>query len=264
MRNRTVLALVTAITLVGGSVFYYLSENPRLRVVLAQITARPFLIERSISVPDESGALKLWRVDVIARRSDGATAKITSLGPISLRKFTRKLTFPDGRTLTLFDHIKVRTTWPTMSDEELTAYQSHITYPPADCGANSRNTHLLRSEMIGGQSTFVLQTLVPGKYRVTRWVAPALDCEELQSEAEMVAEDGSYKVSAETKLSRVLVGEPDSRLFDVGSGFEELSPSSAGRRWRADLTAPITPEELKRLEAEEKYADRRYRKQSAK
>jgi hypothetical protein len=84
-------------------------------------------------------------------------------------------------------------------------------------------------------------------------------------------QDGSFRVSAETKATRLLIGEPDPRLFEIGPDLVEMKPSEAERRFvdslKMDLDAlglsaqekAILQRELAReVEREGADADKRY------
>jgi hypothetical protein len=59
--------------------------------------------------------------------------------------------------------------------------------------------------------------------RVTRWLAPALDCVEVESVSRQTLIDGREEVHAKTLL-RVVVGDPDSTLFARPAGYREVTP----------------------------------------
>jgi hypothetical protein len=79
--------------------------------------------------------------------------------------------------------------------------------------------------------------------------------------------DGAVAVSAQTKTTRLLIGEPDPRLFEVGPDLVEMKPSEAEQRWwdslKVDFDAlglnaqekAVMQRELQREGAE---ADKRY------
>jgi hypothetical protein len=92
---------------------------------------------------------------------------------------------------------------------------------------------LLGASVILGQRVTVLQAVIP-QYRLTRWLAPALGCEDLYYKSERV-DGSSVTISAEARTSALKLGEPDAHWFDPGEGFTELKPSEAERRMLEDL-----------------------------
>lgn len=143
----------------------------------------------------------------MARRSDGTTSDMRSIGPVSSPRYAREVTFLDGRSLTLFEAINVKSTWPRKSDQEIGALTARLTMSPPDCGANGLYK-LLGFGAIMGQEVATLQHVVAGKYRVTRWMAPKLGCEDLYYQSETINSNGSFTISAEEKTSQFVLGEP--------------------------------------------------------
>jgi hypothetical protein len=62
-----------------------------------------------------------------------------------------------------------------LSGEETSLPSQQLTAPPPDCGAKTPDV-LLRHDTYSGQGVAVIQSLIPNKYRVTRWTAPKLGC----------------------------------------------------------------------------------------
>ena len=63
-----------------------------------------------------------------------------------------------------------------------------------------------------------------------RWVAPALECKELQWQNATLQSDGSRKIDFEGKLVSFTLGEPDVRHFELGVSYAEITRSELLRR----------------------------------
>lgn len=87
-----------------------LGGMPPMPVVSAQTGVQPFYLERTLLEPDSSGNLVPAKIEIVARRSDGATARMESLGPLSAGQHMRTVVFSDGRSVTVFDDVKVKNT----------------------------------------------------------------------------------------------------------------------------------------------------------
>jgi hypothetical protein len=68
-------------------------------------------------------------------------------------------------------------------------------------------------------------------FRITTWQAPTLDCQNLHIKSEQMTQDGSFRISAETKVTLLVIGDPDPHLFEIGQDLVEMKPSEAGRRY---------------------------------
>jgi len=196
--------------------------------------------------------------EVVARRSDGAIVRMGALRPGDILAFGRDVTFPDGRRVTVYESIKVKTTWPP--DEVQTRFfRAHLIEGPAECTMGSSTP--LRREQMEGQDVDVVQ-FSAGANRVTLWQAPKLGCEYLYDKAEAPGRDGSFRIDMEVKTTKLVIGEPDARLFEVAPDLVEMKPSEALRKLWSSVDPPV-PAELKaaflrdeeRLGAEE---DKRY------
>ncbi len=233
-----------------------------MRTVNAQRQAEPFYLERTVFAADISGDVtgtpSLYRMEIVARRSDGTTARLKSMGPFASPPFVRDVTFLDGRHVTLFDSIKVRTTWPQAISEELGGLRQALIRSPRDCGA-SPPIALVGFDHVGDLEVAVKQSIIPGKFRVTRWAAPKLGCEALYDKSEALQKDGSFRIAWEAKVSQLTLDEPDPRLFDIGEDFSELTPSEGQRLLVRGMGLRLPPAEERQLEREGREADRQYR-----
>jgi hypothetical protein len=234
------------------------------------VPIQPYYLERTVSLPPEPSD---WPgvsdvKEIVARRSDGATVAISTSRIGKSGQHTRQLKFADGRSFTLYDDVKAKVTWPLLSKPEIDMLNSKSANP--DCKPGGGRTLLLRHEQMEGVDVAVIETSSES-FRFTTWEAPSLGCEKLYVKSERMNQDGSFRVSAETKATRLLIGEPDPRLFEIGPDLVEMKPSEAERRFvdslKMDLDAlglsaqekAILQRELEReVEREGADADKRY------
>ncbi len=234
--------------------------------VQSSVPIQPYYLERTVIFPPQSSDLPGVNVtkEILARRSDGAVANMETNRLDKSGQYSRDLKFPDGRTLTLYDGVKAKVTWPALREPEIGTLGSKLAKP--DCGANGRERMLLRHEQMEGVDVAVIQQS-SGSFRITTWEAPSLGCQHLYVKSEQMNSFGGFRVSAETKTTRLLIGEPDPRLFEVGPDLVEMKPSVAEQRWwdslKVDFDAlglnaqeqAVLQRELQREGAE---ADKRY------
>ena len=81
--------------------FYAAKHLKVVQMANAQVTAAPFFLHLTISHPSESGTLVVFKTKTVARRSDGSTALVETVGPLSGGQIARKVIFLDGRSLSL-------------------------------------------------------------------------------------------------------------------------------------------------------------------
>ena len=222
-----------------------------------RVTTEPYYLERMVSVPGyRFGDAK----EILARRSDGATLRMSMVGPSALGRYVRDLKFPDGTSVAVYDSVTAKVTWPAMSDLEKSIFRSND-FAPSDCHAGSGGGTLLRYDQIEGQDVAVIQSAA-GSYRTTIWAAPKLACEHLLVKAETMQSNGTFLPSAETKTVKLVVGEPDARLFNIPPDLAEMKPSEARRRLWDSLDLGLSAEEkagvLRGLERQDVEADKRY------
>jgi len=221
----------------------------------ARQTLAPYYLERVDTSPrGQSFGLK----EIVARRSDGAIVHIGALAPGDMRAFGRDVTLPDGTRVSVYDSIKAKTTWPP-DEMQAQFHRAQLLEGPAECVMGSNPP--LRREQMEGQDVDVVQFNL-GARRVTVWAAPKLGCEYLYDKAEDPAGGGSFRIDMEVKTIKLVIGEPDARLFDVASDLIEMKPSEAMRK-RWSVTEPPVPAEQKAafLRAGERMAaeqDKRY------
>jgi hypothetical protein len=251
---------VPSLLLVGGAaVSLYLTASLQLlRAVKAQgRAAQPFYLKRTIFTDNHSGRLSAFRTEVVARRSDGATARISSFGPLTAPGYFRKVDFLDGRSVTLVDSIKAKSTWPAMNQNELSSLSQKITRAPSDCGVHSPYS-LVRFDSLDGQDVVVAEGVIANRYRLTRWLAPKLGCEDMYYKSEALGTDGASSISSEARISDLRLGEPDPNLFDLGAEYTEMKPSQAQNLLLQRINPSLSPREVEGARTEAKQADALY------
>jgi hypothetical protein len=218
-----------------------------------QVAWQPFHMTRTLVTYQQGKAVE-WAKTTIAKRGDGSEAIIESVPPLSAGTFTRNLKFADGKSVTVYDSIKVKTTWPELSEEEIEGLEQRRFTRNCDVREPSR---FLRFDHLAGQEAAVVQNAGDG-YRVTRWMAPALACRDLYYRIEAVGLDGELALRSETRLDELVIGEPDAGLFDPGESYTEMKPSAASARLYEQMGVTLPPNEaaLERQALEE--ADKRY------
>jgi hypothetical protein len=225
---------------------------------------QPFYLEQTQGLANASGT-GVWIAQaslfVTARRADGTTVRIESRGPDSIHRLRmRDVFFADGRTVTAYDTLKLKTTW---SDGH-GLVGDRIEDDSADCTRQSldefgrpiERTNDLQS--VEGQLV-VVSTQTSGGFAFTRWRAPQLACEELYYRAEKLKEGAVPAITVEKKTTKLVLGDPDPELFTIDSGFAETPPSKALLNVLLGMGLPISDEERQRIVKEGEELDRRYR-----
>jgi hypothetical protein len=229
-------ALLIVLTLVLGVGLLFLAKHAPVTAKAQSV--QPFVLQRLVRVPDANGQLVFHKTELIARRSsDGATVLVESVSPPSgsSTAFVRKLTYLDGTSLSLFDTLKVKTTWNRMSSRDASRLQMRVMSPPHDCNSG-KPFSFLRYDKVAEYPVAVIQGVLSKTYRITRWASPEFGCEDLYYTSELVDPDGAVvMLSLESKMTTLIKGEPDARLFDTGAAFEEVAPSEAESRLLASL-----------------------------
>ncbi len=192
----------------------------------AQVRVAPFVLQVESYNFDRDPEGEVFHKKVVARRSDGTTVVVSSIGPLSSGKFVKKITFPEGRWMTVFDLIQAKTTWQ-MGPTGLAAFKEHMQNPPKNCLLDVEgNPHLLREDVILGHKVVVVQSDT-GNGRMTEWKAPDLSCERLQFRFESRTPDGLLKLKSEGRAVSLVLGEPPDSMFETGLNYRELKPSDA-------------------------------------
>lgn len=236
----------------------FLTTHP----VSAQVRTQPFYLERAIGAPDASGVHKIFKREIIVRRSDGSTVRASSVGDdVDAGLYVRQITFAAGNVISAYDPIRVKTSWTKESSGGLADVKAVISSNPRDCDVRAPQK-LIRFDKVQGQDVVILQDEEAGKYRVTRWLAPSIGCEDLYYKSEALDGNIAKFFTAEGKTIRFVLGEPDAKWFQVGPEFEEVNPSEANKRLLQRLGQRPDPAEAALIEGRGKADDARYRLQN--
>jgi hypothetical protein len=223
----------------------------------AQTATQPFVLERTVLTGERGQELRASLSETVARRSDGAISFVSSVGPVQLRAFVRKVSFADGSAITLFDGIRAKSTVAADDGGTVPALAPVGNAVPSDCGVRPPRK-LLRFDKFENLDVAVIQGLVAKRYQVTEWRAPALGCEVVRYTSEQLNSDGTTTVSAEGRTTRLRLGEPDASLFDTGNGYTESLPSAARRQLLASIRLVLTGEEEQRFNSQSRDEDAVY------
>ncbi len=243
------LALI-AICAVG---LFYAAKNLKIiQMAHAQVIATPFLLQ--LDIYDGNGTV--FKKSTIARNSDGTTAMMESVGPLSAGQFARKIVYLDGRSLSIVDAIRSRTVWPNAPAKQVAFLRNRLSNPPKDCEVGRAGT-VLRADQIMGENVSVVEA-VSGEYRLTHWSAPRLGCESIYYRSEKRNPDGSYSLSAEAKPVVFVVGEPDAKYFDPGASYEDMKPSAVQTKFFQQMGLEENKgQQDRQRKLDEKYGQRR-------
>jgi hypothetical protein len=248
-------AALTMMLTAGGTM---LLPGQSVRVV-AQVVLQPFYLEQTTStLHADTGVFGPDRTKTVARRADGVTVVVDGFGPTSFGK-TRKVMTPDGIAVTVWQNVKLKTTWPAMSDWEAAALADQLKTPSPECRPNhvgyddngqpsESNERFLRFDTTANQRVAVFEAGLE-RYVITVWRAPALACQELYYTSERIKADGSRLLSLERTTTQFQLGEPDAGLFAIDADYEESKPSVALEALIQTIGTPSPPKDEAEFEA---------------
>ena len=204
---------------------------------LAPDHGTPFYLEQTETLT--GGASHSY---VLARNADGAVARIEN-GSAAVRD----IFFADGRTVSVFDDLKVKVTWP-----KGTRRQGVSDDATPDCNVESLDAlgqptdPTLGLESVLGEAVVVSEAKMGG-FTIITWRAPRLACEELYYRSEKADADGTRTVVAELKTTQLLFSDPDPRLFTVNPGFPEIPLPDRLGAMAGEIGLPLPEDERERL-----------------
>jgi hypothetical protein len=164
--------LITSTLILGAGLLFLVKRAP---VSARAGTVQPFVLQRLVRTPDDKGQLAFHKSELIARRSDGATALVESVGSQGSTALVRKLTYIDGTSVSFFDTLKLKTTWKPMRRFDVARWQNERVSPSPDCNVG-KPFSFLRYDKVGDYRVAVLQGVLQTTYRVTRWASPDFGC----------------------------------------------------------------------------------------
>lgn len=181
---------------------------------------------------------------LIAVRSDGSNVTV-SLPPEgdlkSLPEFGDRAVMlrPQRQQVHMLDRLKLKTTLPL-------DFSSRVP-PPADppcLPSDGGRSKFVGTDTILGWPVYVYEssetTRGGTKLTNTRWLAPALNCRDIQGRLEIRPESGAAKTSWNRTVS-ITPGEPDPALFVVPEDYREVSPGEMERERAKFLGRPVLP-----------------------
>lgn len=232
-------------TALGFASFFVAKTSTTVTLAQSRVQVVPFVYQTETYNFESDPHGKLIHKKLVARRSDGSEASIESVGLIDWGTSTRKVTYTTGVWANIYDLIGAKTTWH-MKSNELAAMKERLRNPPANCVFRTEgDPFFVHNESLLGHEVAVIQSSTEGE-RGTFWRSRDLGCEELQFRYESVRPDGTLKVTSEERLVSLKIGEPDPRLFDIGSNLTEMKPSDAHRLFFQKLPIP-EDEDTKRV-----------------
>jgi hypothetical protein len=207
-----------------------------------RIAPAAFSFKMEMTSYDRNSAGDLWEVETQAQRSDGATVTVATLYfPPRVRPRTiRVIKLPDGTWVRLVDAVSAKSTCRPKRREVAPAREtsSYGRRPPDCLGPLDK---LLGQTVLFGQKVDIVKTWDHGSAG-QEWLAPGLGCKELQWQNADLQLDGSRRISLEGKLASFTLGEPDPRLFNLGTTYTEVKPSDLLRREMKVAGLPWSPE----------------------
>ena len=226
---------------------------------------QPFYLEQTQGSRSASG-IGQWTAEaslfVTARRADGTTVRIVSRGRDATHRLRmRDVFFADGRSITVYDTLKLKTTW---SNGRYGLFGDGIHNDTATCSSPAFDElgqpfeHSDGLQSVEGELV-VVTTGTSGGYGFISWRAPNLACEELYYRAEKLDPDAAPVVTVERKTTKLVLGDPDPQLFAVDPSFAETKPSEALLKLVLGTGLAISDEERQHIVEEGETLDRRYR-----
>jgi hypothetical protein len=203
-------------------------QNPQPeRNQAGQNKVTPYVVETEVYAfeHDPHGAVAIKTM--FARRSDGATVRVESIGPLQLGITARRITFTDGRSVSVVDAFKMKTTWPAVPAGRLDHFNAQRLKGTPNCVRSPGET-VLALDLVAGQMVVGVRTDLtqgPVLKRMTEWRARDLGCLTLNYRVEDQKPDGSWWLRTEGRLVSLKLEEPDPKLFVDGAGYTEAKPS---------------------------------------
>lgn len=236
--------MTIGVSVLVGVALYLLAKNLTIVTIASeQVQAVPFVFSMDIYGLDANNQMQLRRAKAVARKSDGTTAVVESIGLLEWDQYSRKVTFLNGKSFSVVDAIQMKSTWPPMAVSDLAHIKTLLTNPRTDCAYSGT---VVGSDIVLGEPVTALRlsinlqrgsTATPGTSstccggklvageRVTTWLAPRLGCESLQYQVEVIHPDGSLETAVEGRPIRLDYQEPDAHWFNEPASYTEAAPS---------------------------------------
>lgn len=246
-------AALTALAVVLAAACFYLFKTLTIRrIAHAQVVSTPFVLEAEAYHFDGDTQGELLSKRTVARRSDGATVLMSNVGPVGWGETSRRITFMDGRSVSIVDSLETKTTWPVVPDQRLASLKEQLLRPPRNC-IRVGETLLGYGKVLGQDTAVIRGAPLSGDdpLRLTHWRAPDLACQNLGYRVEERQGDGSWRLITVGRTVSLNLQEPDPRLFQVAPGYTELKPSEVQRKLFEKMGVPpdhASDNEVERLD----------------
>ena len=232
LSDPSVVKSYTRVTVCVAIILFLVPSYARGQNVEGKVT--PYVLDTEVYgfENDPHGAVGIKTT--FARRSDGATVRVESIGPLKLGLTGRRITFMDGRSMTVVDAFRTKTTWPPVRPQALASFNARRLRGTPNCVRSPEET-VLALDRLAGQNVVVIRSELPQGpvlRRETDWRAPDLGCQTLTYRVEDQKPDGSWWLRTEGKLVSLRLEEPDAKLFDDGASYTEAKPSDIEKRLR--------------------------------
>lgn len=237
--NRNLVLWVLATLALAAGIFFAAQQLMFQHIARAQVKATPFTLEMESYEFSDGLPETLIAKETVARRSDGATARVDSMGGIvglQAGETERHILYLDGHALDVFDGVQSVVRFPQLSLKAMAFRKEEIVSPPENCVFLGDS--LVGYGTIRGYKVAKVKNMAIGQRTVTAWLAPELGCEQLQYQVEENEADGTTKVTSETRAVSLVTGEPDPKFFDVPDSYNSVQPSLALRKEADKLGAP--------------------------
>jgi len=219
--------------------FYGAAKLTIYRIAHAQVRVVPFVLRTESYNYDKGPKGELFLKEIVARRSDGATAVISTVGDPSSSNTVKTLTFLDGTSMVVYDPIQAKSSWH-MTVTRLAGLKEHLLNPTSDCMPKEKlegRRKVIGRDVILGHTVMRIEADMSAE-RMVDWKAPDLACQALEFTFEERQPDGSLKLKTHEKAVSLDIGEPPSNIFDSGASYEEMKPSEAQARYFRKVGAP--------------------------
>jgi hypothetical protein len=193
----------------------------------ANLNVRPF-IAQAMDYTVVSGQKRISEVEIIARRSDGATEKTGTFynanGTVKIA--LRRVDFPDGYTGMIIDSLRAKATGHKPA-AMLAGEKDFFFNPPAQCLMGSGET-LAGTDTLFGQRAFrVIRQGSPGALvRIVEWRLADFNCAPVQGYVQRrPSAAAEWQTQAGRELTAFSAANPDPKFFTGWEGYNEMKPS---------------------------------------
>jgi hypothetical protein len=220
------------------AIFLLVASTAQLFIVSntasAQDQITPYVLNTEVYAFERDPHGELGIKTTLARRSDGASARVDSIGHISLGLTARRVEFIDGRIVIVVDAIKMKTTPRPIPASALANLNALRLEGTPDCVRMAEETRV-GQDTVAGQDVMVVVSESPifngqRTRKMTDWRAPALACRTLAYRVEDQQADGSWWLRTEGCVASLKLEESDPKLFDEGADYTEVKPSEIQRK----------------------------------